>query len=121
MGPPDSWSNPCSPIASDVTRMFRDDELAYTELESIEKSRREILQFSELPFYKVLTKWNGTCLRILLFDPLVWFTVAIYILLRIKCRFGLPDYLADADLSSDNISVLGGFLSFFLVSICLIV
>jgi hypothetical protein len=89
------------------------DELTHAQLQSIEKRRRAILLRSELPFYKMLTFWDGTCLKLLALDPLMWFTIIIYVVIRVRSRTGLPDYVQD--LSSGNIGVIGGFLSFFLV------
>eukprot|EP00562_Extubocellulus_spinifer_P000015 CAMPEP_0178477750 /NCGR_PEP_ID=MMETSP0696-20121128/4294_1 /TAXON_ID=265572 /ORGANISM="Extubocellulus spinifer, Strain CCMP396" /LENGTH=446 /DNA_ID=CAMNT_0020105075 /DNA_START=205 /DNA_END=1545 /DNA_ORIENTATION=+ len=89
------------------------DELTHAQLQSIEKRRRAILLRSELPFYKMLFFWDGTCLKLLALDPLLWFTLIIYIVIRVRSRTGLPDYVED--LSSGNIGVIGAFLSFFLV------
>lgn len=108
---------PCATLASDVAfALKQDDELTHSDLVDIETRRRDILRRSEDPFYKTLLHWDGTCIRILIFDPLIWITIILYVLVRVKCRYGLPEYLQDTDpLSGNNISVIGGFLSFFLV------
>lgn len=90
-----------------------EDEFTFSQLKSVEKRRRAILKRSELPFFKVLTFWDGTCLRLLCFDPLLWFTIIIYVVIRVQARIGLPEYVAD--LNTGNIGVIGSFLSFFLV------
>ena len=95
------------------TLVLGPDELTHAQLQSIEKRRRAILLRSELPFYKMLTFWDGTCLKILALDPLMWLTMILYIIIRVRARTGLPDYVEA--LSSGNIGVLGTFLSFFLV------
>jgi predicted membrane chloride channel (bestrophin family) len=104
-------------LADDLAfALKQDDELTNSELVDIEARRRDILRRTELPIYKILGYWDGTCIRILIFDPLIWITVLLYVLVRIKCRFELPDELQDTvPLSGNNISVIGGFLSFFLV------
>jgi len=59
--------------------------------------------------------WNGTVLRILAKDILIYLTMVIYISIRLAARYGggVPTYLGE--LGSGNLSVIGGFLSFFLV------
>lgn len=112
-----SCTEGCGTIAGDITYALQanDDELTYDQLTKVESRRRNILRRSEEPFYSVLCHWDGTCLRILILDPLIWLTITLYVLIRFMCHVGLPDYMQDADLSSSNISVIGGFLSFFLV------
>jgi hypothetical protein len=95
------------------TLVLGPNELNHAQLQSIEKRRRAILLRSELPFYKMLTYWDGTCLKILALDPLMWLTMILYVIIRVMSRTGLPDYVEA--LSSGNIGVLGTFLSFFLV------
>jgi predicted membrane chloride channel (bestrophin family) len=89
-------------------------EYTWEELESIEKRRRAILCRTEESFWRILSHWDGTCLELLLLDSLFWITVAIYVGLRFQLRYGqIPEYVQD--LGSANITVIGGFLSFFLV------
>lgn len=85
----------------------------WEELKVIEKKRREILRRSELPLVRILLFWDGTCLRVLFQDPLVWFTMSIYIAIRIQARLGLSSKVAN--ISTSDIGIIGGFLSFFLV------
>lgn len=83
----------------------------WRKLEEIEVKRREILDRAEMPFLRIVLSWNGTCLRALCFDWLIWLPIGIYVTVRILARkFELVDILADS-----NIDILGGFLSFFLV------
>mmetsp|Transcript_34880 Transcript_34880/g.74394 ORF Transcript_34880/g.74394 Transcript_34880/m.74394 type:complete len:388 (-) Transcript_34880:75-1238(-) len=87
----------------------------FQELQFIEKQRRDILLRAELPFWRILIFWSGTCLREISTDVLVWITLAIYATIRIHANsvYDVPDYV---DLFEEsNISILGGFLSFFLV------
>jgi len=88
-------------------------EYRWEELQRIEKRRRAILLRVEDPFWKVLTYWDGTVLRFLSLDPLFWFTIAVYVAVRVGARLGLPDFVSD--LGTGNIGVIGGFLTFFLV------
>ena len=53
-------------------------------------------------------------LAILLQDSLLWMTILIYIGMRIWARYGIPEYVAELG-SGSNITVIGGFVSFFLV------
>ncbi|KAL7540616.1 hypothetical protein ACHAXR_010254 [Thalassiosira sp. AJA248-18] len=87
----------------------------FNGLKSIERHRREILLRAELPFWRILLFWSGTCLKDISTDLLVWLTMAIYVGIRI-CANSL-DYVPDSVLllEKTNIGVLGGFLSFFLV------
>ena len=70
---------------------------------------------AELPFWRIIMFWSGTCLKEIAADSLVWATLAIYVGIRIFAN--LIDYVPDsvALLSKTNIGILGGFLSFFLV------
>lgn len=92
------------------------EDYTWEELKDIEARRRDILRRAELPFYRMLTYYDGTCLSILAFDPLLWLTMSVFVALRIQARYGLPDYVDH--LSSGNIGVIGAFLSFFLVFYC---
>ena len=72
-------------------------------------------QKAELPFWRILLFWSGTCLKEISTDLLVWLTIAIYVGIRIVAN--IVDYVPDSVqlLEKTNIGVLGGFLSFFLV------
>lgn len=89
--------------------------LPWNELKRIEKKRRDILTRSEMPFYKILSFWDGTCLKALGSAPLLWITLSIYIFCRIQIRLGdnVPGFMRD--LGDTDLDVIGGFLSFFLV------
>lgn len=87
---------------------------SWQELNYLEQRRRAILKRVELPFWRVLLFWDGTCLRALARDWLVWFTLAIFTTIRLMAWFGdIPDFVGD--LGSSDVAILGGFLSFFLV------
>ena len=103
--------------ATNLTQLrygFGGREYTWEELESIEKRRRAILRRTEESFWRILSHWDGTCLELLLLDSLFWITVAIYVGLRFQLRHGqIPEYVQD--FGGANITVIGGFLSFFLV------
>ena len=100
-----------------------DDNSKYTweELNKIEQRRRAILKRVESPFWRILGYWDGTCLKVLIADGLLWISLAVYIAVRLACIRGEqnddedePEYLSSLD-DSSNIDIIGGFLSFFLV------
>ncbi|CAB9509024.1 expressed unknown protein [Seminavis robusta] len=87
----------------------------WKELERVETERREILKRVELPFWRILCYWSGTCLKALAMDWLIWVPITIFVALRIHARVSdtapaLAERLGDTD-----VDVLGGFLSFLLV------
>ena len=90
-------------------------EYTWPELVHLETRRREILQRSELPYLRILTFVEGTCLGALYNDPLLWITVGIFVTIRSQVWwFGaLPAFARE--IGSLNIDIIGGFLSFFLV------
>ncbi|CAB9512125.1 expressed unknown protein [Seminavis robusta] len=90
-----------------------DHDYRWEELQEIEKRRRAILQNVEEPTWKVLLHWDGTVLRILAWNPLLWITMATYVCVRLFARDLIPEYMGQ--MTSDSMTVLGGFLSFFLV------
>eukprot|EP00985_Skeletonema_marinoi_P034335 scaffold43729_cov219-Skeletonema_marinoi.AAC.1 len=87
----------------------------FKELQSIERKRREILLRAELPFWRIIMFWSGTCLKEIASDSLVWTTICIYVGIRIFANY--IDYVPESVelLSKTNVGILGGFLSFFLV------
>lgn len=91
-----------------------DPAYSWEELKYIEGRRRAILERVELPFWKILGYWDGTCLKVLVKDALFWVTLVCYVVVRVQALSGrLPEYLTD--LEDTNIDIIGGFLSFFLV------
>mmetsp|Transcript_12643 Transcript_12643/g.30850 ORF Transcript_12643/g.30850 Transcript_12643/m.30850 type:complete len:435 (-) Transcript_12643:198-1502(-) len=90
-------------------------QLTFEELQSIERHRREILLRAELPFWRILLFWSGTCLKEIATDLLVWLTMAVYVAIRVYANSidEVPESVALIE--KTNINVLGGFLSFFLV------
>ena len=97
----------------------RDDDpnvLTWNHLSKIEDFRREILHRVEMPFWKVLTYWTGTCLRALTWDPMIWVAMVVFGLVRYHARTTaeMPQVFETLG-DSFNIEVIGGFLSFFLV------
>lgn len=81
----------------------------------METERREILLRVELPPWRILLSWSGTSLRVLSTDKLTWLSLAIYVGIRIFAN--VLDYVPEqvAFFEVNNLNVLGGFLSFFLV------
>jgi hypothetical protein len=88
--------------------------LSWTELQAIEKRRRRILRHGEKPFIRILTLWEGTVWHALATDVLLYFVIAVYIITRVIALYFDADHLVAA-FSGDNIRVIGGFLTFFLV------
>lgn len=87
---------------------------SWEKLKDLDKRRREVLQAVELPFWRILFHWEGTCLKVLVKDGLLWASLACFVMVRIQAHSGnLPAYLVD--LEDTNIDIIGGFLSFFLV------
>jgi hypothetical protein len=92
----------------------QEDEAHWERIQRIEKKRLEIINWVEQPFWQTLLHWNGTVLKFLACDSLLWITMGIYIVLRIVSRLDLlPESLAGV--TKGNIGVVGTFLTFFLV------
>ena len=91
-----------------------DRDYRWEELQTLERKRREIVGWVEQPTWKVLTHWDGTVLRILAVNPLLWFTIVLFVVVRWVARnHEIPEFMGET--TSDSMTVLGGFLSFFLV------
>jgi predicted membrane chloride channel (bestrophin family) len=86
----------------------------FATLKNVEDRRRKILKRTELPFWRILGYFEGTCLKAMSVDWLLWVTLAVYIALRVILRNDawMPGAI---DLGGTDITVIGGFLSFFLV------
>jgi len=96
-------------LTSSSSRDYR-----WEELQHLEKKRREILLWVEQPTWRVLTHWNGTVLRIIATNYLLWLTMAIFVGMRLFVRGrDLPEYMGET--TNDSMTVVGAFLSFFLV------
>jgi Bestrophin, RFP-TM, chloride channel len=92
----------------------KEDEDYWQELQRVEKIRLEIINWVEQPFWQTLFHWNGTVLKFLALDSLLWITMLIYVVLRILARFNLlPENLSDV--TKGNVGVIGSFITFFLV------
>jgi len=87
----------------------------WTNLKKVEIQRRSKLFRAELPFWRIIFFWKGTCLRECALDPFVWAVFAIYVFIRIYAHMTFDAPAAVELMGSANIDVLGGFLSFFLV------
>lgn len=87
-------------------------DLSCEDLNTIEGRRREILRRVDQPFWRILRYWEGTCLRVLSRDYLVWGCMLLYGVVRVQAHLhALPGYVQA--LGSSNVDVIGGFLSFF--------
>ena len=92
----------------------KDRDYRWEELQTLERERREIIGWVEQPTWRVLTHWDGTVLRILAVNPLLWFTMVLFVVVRWMARnYEIPEFMGET--TSDSMTVLGGFLSFFLV------
>jgi len=89
-------------------------EYSWQELQDIENRRRKVLPRVGLAFWEILLRWDGTCLGLLVKDALLWITITLYVVTRISIRFGSVPNFVDS-LGTGDVTVLGGFLSFFLV------
>lgn len=112
-GPTGSFRNVLDDERADSAIYDDDDEdnrkriVSWRELQSIESRRRAILKRSELPFYKILSFWDGTCLKAIGTAPLLWITLTIYVVCRIQIRLGenIPGFmkdLGDTDLGKND-------------------
>lgn len=88
---------------------------SWEELNRLERRRRAILKRVELPFRRILFHWDGTCLRALSRDWLIWLTIILYLGVRIIAWSGAVPELVHELANTESTGVLGGFLSFFLV------
>ena len=90
--------------------------LTYKELHKVEKTRRRLLTQVEDHVFKTIFRWDGTCLSLILSDPLLWLTILLYIMIRVSENNQKSEIIRGLALGSyGNVSVIGGFLSFFLV------
>jgi len=104
------------------TKVFEDamteDDGAPTmsDLKTIESHRRSLLLRTEFPVWRIILCWSGTCLSQIAADTLIWVSLCAYIAIRIYANAinYVPDSAAALS-GSNNIDILGGFLSFFLV------
>lgn len=95
--------------------IFSSEKPSWSELQEIEVRRRAILRRVDMPFWRILFFWDGTCLKVMVRDGLLWMTVFLYVAVRVQKEIGtLPEYFAKLE-ETTNIDILGGFLSFFLV------
>jgi predicted membrane chloride channel (bestrophin family) len=89
-------------------------EYSWKELQDIEDRRRNVLPRDTLGFWEVLLSWDGTCIGLLVTDALLWITLALYVGVRLSIRYGSVPTFVDS-LGTGDVTVLGGFLTFFLV------
>lgn len=89
-GPTGDWED-----WSELHKLKREKlDYSWQDLKTIEGRRREILRRVEQPFWRILRYWEGTCLRVLARDHLVWGCLAIYAVIRCQAHLnGLPEYI----------------------------
>ena len=87
-----------------------DGKSRWEELQKTEKTRRSILLYGDDPFWKILTRYHGTVVPILLQDALLYITMAIYIVVRLMVYYtnSFPAFLPE--LVQGQITVVGGFI-----------
>lgn len=90
-------------------------EYTWEQLVSIERRRRSILRRQgKFSFFRIVFFWDGTLLKMLATEPLMWVTMLTYIIVRVFAHLDtLPEALND--IAGADIGVIGVFLSFFLV------
>jgi len=96
---------------------FRKDQ-TWEELYERDQRRLAILKKVEDPFLRVLMAWRGTCWHGIMVDSMIWIPFVIFVAIRFLAHSHyaaeIPQTLIDT-MGNGNISILGGFLSFFLV------
>ena len=66
--------------------------------------------------WRILCYVRGTCLKGIILDPITWIAMTIYFVIILISRLGVdPPESAELLTKSGKVSILGGFLSFFLV------
>jgi len=102
-------------LVNSVRGGLQDAELSWDELQAVEKRRRSILKRQgNFSFFRIVFFWDGTLLKMLSSEPLLWLTIIIYAFIRIFAHLdALPEVLND--IAGADIGVIGVFLSFFLV------
>ena len=79
----------------------------FTVLQDVETRRRKILKRTELPFWRILGYFEGTCLKAMTVDLLLWLSLTLYVGLRVLLRADNGFSMA-LDLGDTDITVLGG-------------
>lgn len=81
-------------------------------LQDIEKKRRALLKRTDESAHKILFSVQGTFWKIVIRTPLVWVTVAIFVLVRLA---SLWDHMSLPPVETSHVGVVGGLITFFLV------
>ena len=82
----------------------------WEELQQTEKTRRAILQWVEDPFWKILMRYHGTVMPVLVRDVLLCFTMAIYIAARVAVRKWDKWPISAGEVVQGQVAVVGGFI-----------
>jgi hypothetical protein len=84
-----------------------DNPYTWEELNTIETQRRTILRQGELPFWKILSFYHGTCLEAMASDWLIRVSVLIFLIIRAQAWF--TDYIPDfvQQLGKTDIGIIG--------------
>jgi hypothetical protein len=86
-------------------------------LQQTEKKRREILLYGDDPLWRIMTRYNGSVMPILLTDLQLYVTMAVYVVVRgliHSKREIFPTYLAE--LVQGQITVVGGFIRYVVIT-----
>ncbi|KAL3923993.1 MAG: hypothetical protein SGILL_001319 [Bacillariaceae sp.] len=86
-------------------------ELKWQELQATENKRRALLKRTGDSFFSILFSYEGTFWRVMARDLLLWFTLGIYVVLRIVTNVSHQVYA----ISSQQIGALGALMTFFLL------
>jgi len=104
--------------AAAAWKIFMDDDDQekpdWRMLNEIEIRRRLLLEKVELPCWRILASWDGTCIRALVKNWLIWIPILIFVIIRIQDYRGVeqPNFV---DFDDSSVNILGGFVSFLLV------
>ena len=82
-------------------------EQKWQELQTTESKRRALLRRTGDSFFSILFSYEGTFWRIMARDMLLWFTVGVYIVLRLMAHLSGTVF----EISSNQIGALGAVMT----------
>lgn len=86
--------------------------LTYDELEKIEVARDRVRLSAYDKGISLLGHWQGTILRCVVLAPDVWFSLAVYVVVKYCMEAGILD---PSEVPLSYLGIVGGFISFLLV------
>ena len=98
--------------------VYKEDHCSWEDLQHKEKKRRNLLRQGETPFFGVLLHWEGSVLKAFFNDPLAYFLIIFYAVIRGTFyleKFSIVEDNQLPNLGLANIGIIGGFLTFFLI------